>query len=382
MGKEAKVGLAVILILLITFGVVLARRLSGPAEPPQASASAEKVKGTSGARSNPTSRQLKAKTAEAGTSKPTVVAAKAISRKMPKQSPDEIDQFRVVSDSRTATASPTPNTIEVSPPSFMPNPPAPVSADPYDRYGTPQQSTSASGTWKSGGSMSDSAEARRTAKPFSNPIRQMPSADGQFDRAPNTLEVPTPTSPVGQYSTSNTSAIAGSQFGNADVALEDGEYQVQPNDSYWIISEKLYGCGVYFKALAEHNRGRVTQEDRLVVGDVISAPSIEQLEKTYPGLCPKASRREMIRRRASAVSTRGQYTGGRTYVVEEGDNLFDIARYELGKASRWVEIYQLNRELLGEDYDYLTPGLQLVLPDGESADTVTRRPLPSSPYRR
>ena len=62
--------------------------------------------------------------------------------------------------------------------------------------------------------------------------------------------------------------------------------------------------------------------------------------------------------------------------TSEGDTLFDIARYELGKASRWVEIYEMNREALGKDVDYLIPGTELVLP-GESPvrpDPLARRP--------
>jgi hypothetical protein len=67
-------------------------------------------------------------------------------------------------------------------------------------------------------------------------------------------------------------------------------------------------------------------------------------------------------------------------VVQEGDNLFDIAKYSLGKASRWVEILDMNRELLGDQIDYLTPGMKLVLPVDEPAGTVTRRP--DSVYQR
>ena len=74
-----------------------------------------------------------------------------------------------------------------------------------------------------------------------------------------------------------------------------------------------------------------------------------------------------------AVSTRESYRGGRTYTVAEGDTLFNIARYELGKASRWAEIYDLNRDVLGKDFNYLTPGMKLVLPDNEKADVLTRR---------
>jgi len=52
----------------------------------------------------------------------------------------------------------------------------------------------------------------------------------------------------------------------------------------------------------------------------------------------------------------------RTYDVSEGETLFDIARRELGKASRWVEIYDLNCMILGERI-HPAPGTQLLLPE-------------------
>ncbi len=64
----------------------------------------------------------------------------------------------------------------------------------------------------------------------------------------------------------------------------------------------------------------------------------------------------------------------RTYTVAEGETLFDIARYELGKASRWVEIYELNREVLGNDIDYIQPGTRLMLPGGDRPDALAEPP--------
>lgn len=66
-------------------------------------------------------------------------------------------------------------------------------------------------------------------------------------------------------------------------------------------------------------------------------------------------------------------SAGRTYVVREGETLFDIARQQLGKASRWVEIYQLNRDRLGERLEFFRPGLTLILPPSDSQ--------PGSPVR-
>ncbi len=165
---------------------------------------------------------------------------------------------------------------------------------------------------------------------------------------------------------------------------DDGKYEVQPNDNYWTISEKLYGTGAYFKALAHHNNNAGTEDDRLKPGELILAPPLAELEKSYPGLCPRASRREaqqsQSQSRVSAVGLRSSGRGGRTYTVVEGDTLFNIARYELGKASRWAEIYDLNRDVLGKDFNYLTPGTPLTLPEGQKSDVIAQPP--SDSYRR
>jgi nucleoid-associated protein YgaU len=112
---------------------------------------------------------------------------------------------------------------------------------------------------------------------------------------------------------------------------------------------------------------------------VISTPPIAQLERDYANFCPRTNRREAIRNRAAGAATLAAYSGERIYVVQEGDTLTSIARNELGKVSRWAEICQLNREALGKDYDYLTPGMKLAMPpraDGEGFEPpVDFRPL-------
>jgi len=157
---------------------------------------------------------------------------------------------------------------------------------------------------------------------------------------------------------------------------EDGAYEVQPNDSFWTISEKLYGTGAYFRALAEHNRGKVADQNRLQVGQVIEAPDVAELEEQYPAYCPRPEHRYVARHQPASVPAAG-HASDATYTVVEGDTLYRIARYELGDASRWYDIYKLNREVIGESFNHLRPGTRLLLPeeqDAGPADTLTRRP--------
>ena len=52
----------------------------------------------------------------------------------------------------------------------------------------------------------------------------------------------------------------------------------------------------------------------------------------------------------------------KTYTVDSGDNLSTIAEQELGDANRWREIYELNKDVIGENPDLIQPGMELKLP--------------------
>ncbi len=147
----------------------------------------------------------------------------------------------------------------------------------------------------------------------------------------------------------------------APPVITNGMYTVQPGDTLWSISEKVYGTGGYFKALAAHNRASLPRSDQLTVGGQVAVPSMDELERDYPSLCPKQRNSALVPARTTPPAA-ARRRGTDVYVVAEGDTLFDIARYELGKASRWAEIYKLNRDVLGEDFDYLRPGTELVMP--------------------
>lgn len=53
---------------------------------------------------------------------------------------------------------------------------------------------------------------------------------------------------------------------------------------------------------------------------------------------------------------------GGTYDVQAGDYLWKIAKEQLGDANRWPEIYELNKEAIGDNPNLIAPGVQLQLP--------------------
>ena len=182
-----------------------------------------------------------------------------------------------------------------------------------------------------------------------------------------------------QYGNSSTQRYSGSsqpayssQQGLSDEKATGRKYVIQPDDSYWKISEKRYGTGSYFEALQEHNRALFPDSNMLGVNKEIETPDESELQQLYPSLCPTPEHREASKHRSSAAGRANRSGSATVYVVQEGDTLFDIARYELGKASRWADIYNLNRDRLGKDFDYLTPGLELAMP---SAGTQADKPV-------
>lgn len=169
-------------------------------------------------------------------------------------------------------------------------------------------------------------------------------------------------------------ATSYSRHGASTVAIKEpvarrentGKYYVEPGDSFWKIAQKIYGDGGYFKALQAYNRVRYPKPGKLDIGDEILTPRAGELQEKYAHLCPKKRKVKPGSPTITAAAS-SRLRPGRMYVVEEGDTLYDIARYELGAASRWPEIYELNQGRLGRDMDYLRPGTKLSLPASPTA---------------
>jgi len=50
------------------------------------------------------------------------------------------------------------------------------------------------------------------------------------------------------------------------------------------------------------------------------------------------------------------------YVVKSGDSLSKIAKELLGDASRWPEIYELNKDVIGDNPNLIKPGQKFKIP--------------------
>lgn len=140
------------------------------------------------------------------------------------------------------------------------------------------------------------------------------------------------------------------------IGLSSRVETIREGDSFWLISQRAYGNGNYFRALYEHNRRRFPEPDRLPVGAPVEIPSVEMLRQRFPDFCPKAGNA------MTPPAEKQPSNSGRVYTVVGGESLFDVARFQLGQGSRYVEIIKLNREVLKGNADPLPAGLRLRLP--------------------
>ena len=155
----------------------------------------------------------------------------------------------------------------------------------------------------------------------------------------------------------------------------------QPGDNYWKISKRRYGTARYFAALAEFNRPRISNAKKLRPGMKVMIPNQQVLESKYPHYFKNSPsvnsgkiKQVSVTKPAGFFLTRN---GQPMYRVGSEDTLGSIAHAHLGRASRWIQIYELNRSKI-KTANRLKLGTELQLPRDASKITV----LPNSPTIR
>jgi nucleoid-associated protein YgaU len=138
---------------------------------------------------------------------------------------------------------------------------------------------------------------------------------------------------------------------------------VQRGDTYAALAQKYYGNQRYAQFLVESNPDHADPL-RLRVGDVLRIPPASELPARLVAERSTARQPKLAR-------------GQRVYTVREGDTFFGLAARELGNGSRWPELYELNKDVVGEKPDGLRPGQTLILPP-KSPGTGAGDPQPAA----
>ncbi|NOX57113.1 MAG: LysM peptidoglycan-binding domain-containing protein [Planctomycetes bacterium] len=159
-----------------------------------------------------------------------------------------------------------------------------------------------------------------------------------------------------------------------------GTYVVQENDTFWTISKRVYGTARYFQALALYNKHRVPDPQRMRPGTKIETPAPDVLKARFPQLFARVKAaggdRAPAGGKGKSEAPPGFFlglSGEPLYRVGKSDTLTQIAQKHLGRSSRWIQIYQLNRDRLKDPND-LKIGRSCACPPTPAGCALSARP--------
>lgn len=194
------------------------------------------------------------------------------------------------------------------------------------------------------------------------------------------LKIATPTEAELQSRYAKLLATTGTQVTANDpvsLGLPGDVYTAVSGDNFWEISKRLYGDGKYFRALEQHNAAIVADPQKLKPGMKLAAPKAAWLQAKYPQLIAHAAPAVQDLKRVQPSRYQPDEPAGffigvgeqPMYRVGSSDTLTDIAKNYLGRSSRWVQIYEMNRDVL-TDGNALSVGTVLKLPADASRVAV------------
>jgi len=147
-------------------------------------------------------------------------------------------------------------------------------------------------------------------------------------------------------------------------------YTIKKGDTLSRIAAQHYGSRSkrVLDAIFDANRATMSSPDEIRVGQEIVLPAIEGISSPGSSLASAASASPPDQ---PAKSTAPKNTAYRYYQIKKGDRYRTIAREQLGDASRWREIAELNRDIF-PDPSKIRYGVRIRLPANRGATTGER----------
>lgn len=131
-------------------------------------------------------------------------------------------------------------------------------------------------------------------------------------------------------------------------------YTIKAGQTLSDVAGELLGNRGRWREVYEQNKDKIPDPNRVRAGITVVFPAALRTRGNQTTTTSSTPEPQL-----AAVGGGPTSSGeGRSYVVKQGDTLYSIAKRELGKASRWKEIAQLN----GIDGSSLVAGKSISLP--------------------
>ena len=140
-------------------------------------------------------------------------------------------------------------------------------------------------------------------------------------------------------------------FGDPEPRDGEWSYVVKKGDVLWNIAQNELGGGTRMQEISLLNN--LANPDDLKIGQTLRMPSRQHRTSNSPGT---------IQNSGAATAS-----GGREYIVRQGETLGLIAINELGSFARWPEIQRLNNL----PNDKVMEGQKIRLPDRQSTTNMS-----------
>ncbi|MFA5863655.1 MAG: LysM peptidoglycan-binding domain-containing protein [Phycisphaerae bacterium] len=118
---------------------------------------------------------------------------------------------------------------------------------------------------------------------------------------------------------------------------------VKPGEKLFQIAEKYYGRGELWRTIAKANRN--INPDALRTGMKLTIPPSPRVHVS------------------ESLPSNSDKSKHKTYKVKSGETFYSIAGQQLGSASRWKEIYELNKSKVNNNPRNLRDGQTIYLPN-------------------